>query len=240
MKTKLKISLAAVLLSLVSLGSSAEDKYAEALAKLTGELGFTVTTIEPSPVPGLLQAFTNRGLFYVSENGQFLLHGRVFNLNEGLRNETEEALSALRLEGIKGFNGSAISFKAKNEKYQVSVFTDITCGYCRKLHSQIDEYNRLGITVNYLAFPRGGPGSEGFENMISVWCAENRQEALTMAKAGKSVKGKSCPSKVGEQYDFGQQIGIQGTPAIILDDGSMIPGYQPPEQLAEILRENHS
>lgn len=240
MKNNLKLSLTALLLSVLSLSSSAQDKYAEARAKLINELGFLVSSIEPSPVPGLLQALTNRGLFYISENGQFLVHGRVFNLNDGLRNETEEALSSVRLEGIKAFNGSMISFKAKNEKYRISVFTDITCGYCRKLHSQIDEYNRLGITVNYLAFPRGGPGSEGFENMISVWCADNRQEALTMAKAGKSIKDRSCPTKVGEQYQFGQQIGVQGTPAIILEDGSLIPGYQPPEQLAEILQSIHS
>ncbi|GAB3031650.1 bifunctional protein-disulfide isomerase/oxidoreductase DsbC [Bowmanella dokdonensis] len=236
MKYLCLVALAAV----ASVSAQADDQYKEVRDKLVGTLGLTVTTIEPAPVPGLLQALTNRGLFYVTEDGKYLLHGRVFNLDAQMRNETEETLAKVRLEGLKDFTDSAIEFKADKEKYKVTVFTDTTCGYCRKLHSQIDEYNDLGITVRYLAFPRGGVGSEGFSELMSVWCANNPQKALTDAKAGMNLPSRTCQTKVSQQYNFGQQIGIQGTPAIILDDGSLIPGYQPPQDLKNLLDDIHS
>lgn len=228
------------LFAVFSLTAQAQQDYAEIRAKITGSIGLSVISIKPSPVPGLLQAMTNRGLFYISEDGTYLVHGKVFNLDKGLQNETEEALSAMRLQGVEQLADSMIEFKAKNEKYQVTIFTDTTCGYCRKLHSQIDSYNAEGISVRYLAFPRGGAGSEGFKDLVSVWCAENPQQAMTDAKAGKDISDRSCDNKVSAHYNFGQQVGVQGTPAIILSDGNMIPGYQPPAELIKILDDINS
>ena len=233
-----KVLLASVVAagSLLGLSAQAADE-AAIRDKLTSMLGLDVETIADSPVSGLVQVSTNRGLFYVSENGQYLLQARVFNIDEEMRNETELALSGLRKEGVKEMESSSITFKAKNEKHEISVFTDITCGYCRKFHKEIDELNDAGITVHYLAFPRSGLNSENYNDMVSVWCAKDPQKALTKAKAGNDVASASCKNKVAEQYMLGQKLGVNGTPNIVLPDGSLIPGYQPAALLAKALEE---
>ncbi|MBN7818362.1 bifunctional protein-disulfide isomerase/oxidoreductase DsbC [Bowmanella yangjiangensis] len=235
-----KLIMTSALLGSLAFGVQAKEDYSAVKAKLVENLGLAVSSIEPSPVPGLLQALTSRGLFYISQDGKYLVHGRVFNLNNEMINETEMTLGVVRAAGVKKFDDSMVEFKAKDEKYKVTVFTDTTCGYCRKLHSQIDDYNDLGITVRYLAFPRGGVNSEGYKDLLSVWCADDPKKAMTEAKAGKNIASKTCASKVSEQYDFGQQIGINGTPAIILEDGTLIPGYQPPTSLKAVLDEHNS
>jgi thiol:disulfide interchange protein DsbC len=222
--------------ALLSLGVQAADEDV-IRDKLTSMLGLDVETIADSPVSGLVQVSTNRGLFYVSENGQYLLQARVFNIDEEMRNETELALSGLRKEGVASMEPSSITFKAKDEKHEISVFTDITCGYCRKFHKEIDELNDAGITVHYLAFPRSGLNSQNYDDMVSVWCAENPQKALTTAKAGSNVESASCKNKVAEQYMLGQKLGVNGTPNIVLPDGSLIPGYQPAALLVKALEE---
>ena len=220
--------------SLLSISTQAADE-AAIRDKLTSMLGLDVETIADSPVSGLVQVSTTRGLFYVSENGQYLLQARVFNIDEEMRNETELALSGLRKDGVKQMKSSSITFKAENEKYEISVFTDITCGYCRKFHNEIDELNDAGITVHYLAFPRSGLNSQNYDDMVSVWCAKDPQKALTKAKAGSDVASASCKNKVAEQYMLGQKLGVNGTPNIVLPDGSLIPGYQPAKMLAKAL-----
>lgn len=205
--------------------------------KIQSTLGMKVMAVGDSPVPGLLQVETDKGLFYTSPDGKYFLQARVFNLDEGMRNETESALTDMRLTGLTEFKDSVIEYKAKKEKYVVNVFTDITCGYCRKLHNQMAEYNDLGITIRYLAFPRSGLNGQSYQDMVSVWCADDPQKALTEAKNGSSVASQSCSTKVAEQYNFGQSVGVSGTPNIILPDGSMIPGYQPPEQLLQALKQ---
>lgn len=205
--------------------------------KIETILQMGVKKVTDSPLPGMYQVVTERGLFYVSHDAKYFVQGRVFNLDEGMRNETEEALSGLRLDGMKAFQNDMIEFKAENEKYAVAVFTDITCGYCRKLHNEMAEYNKRGITVRYLAFPRGGPNSQSFSDMESVWCAKDKQEAMNLAKAGDSIAKTECANKVRDQYLFGQQIGVTGTPAMILADGSIVPGYQPAGQLEQALQQ---
>ncbi len=226
-----------LLLATFSFQAHAEgEKESAAKAKIENLLRMQVSEIKDSPIPGLYQVMTERGLFYVSQDAKYFVHGRIFNLDEGMRNETEDALASVRIDGMKNFENDMIEFKAKDERYEVTVFTDITCGYCRRLHNQVEEYNKRGITVRYLAFPRGGPNSKSFTDMQSVWCAADKQDAMTAAKAGDSVKSASCANKVHDQYMFGQQVGVNGTPAIMLADGSMLPGYQPPEQLEQYLR----
>lgn len=213
----------------------AED-YSAAKAKVESALGLEVSAIADAPVPGLLQLVTDRGLFYTSDDGKYFLQARVFNLDENMRNETENALTDIRLDGIKQFEDSVIEFKAKNERYVVNVFTDITCGYCRKLHNEISDYNKQGITVRYLAFPRGGLNAQSYRDMVSVWCSKDKQEALTLAKAGEKIDAQSCANKVEQQYAFGQRIGVSGTPNIVLPDGTLVGGYQPAQMLLQSLK----
>jgi thiol:disulfide interchange protein DsbC len=218
---------------------SAADKvsnFEQVKTKLQTGLGMQITSIGDAPVTGLLQIMTEKGLFYTSQNGKYLLQARIYDVEEGMRNVTEEALESVRLGGLTEFKDAVIEYKANNEKYVVNIFTDITCGYCRKLHGEMTQYNDLGITVRYLAFPRGGINSNSYIDMVSVWCADDKQVAMDNAKAGGTVATKNCETKVAEQYAFGKKIGVNGTPNIIMPDGSVIPGYQPPEQLEQALK----
>ncbi|WP_339721196.1 bifunctional protein-disulfide isomerase/oxidoreductase DsbC [uncultured Paraglaciecola sp.] len=216
--------------------SSDTGNYDQVKAKLQTILGTSVSAIGDAPVPGLLQVISDKGLFYASQDGKYLFRASIYNIDEGMRNVTEDALGAIRLDGLKKFKDDVIEYKADNEKYVVNVFTDITCGYCRKLHNEMDQYNDLGITVRYLAFPRGGLKSSSYTDMVSVWCADNKQEAMNKAKAGGTVATKNCQTQVAEEYAFGQKIGVNGTPNIIMPNGSVIPGYQPPKQLEQALK----
>lgn len=200
------------------------------------KVGLAVEKISPSPIKGLSEVLTERGLFYVSNDGSFFVQGDVYNIDKGMKNETETTLIEVRKKGLKEFAGQMITYKAKNEKYQVNVFTDTSCGYCRKMHSQIDEYNALGITVNYLAFPRNGVNSRAYLDLVSVWCADDTQSALTEAKMNNNIAMRQCKNSVKEQYQFGAKVGVNGTPAVVLNDGTLIPGYRKPADLLKMLQ----
>ena len=208
----------------------------QAIENTIAALGMKVEQISPSPLQGLLEVQTDKGLFYLSEDGKLLLQGRLFRIDGGVEDLTEKSMMALRREGVARFEDSMIVFKAPEEKYVITVFTDISCGYCRRLHSQIDEYNRLGITVRYLAFPRNGLRSDVFRKMQSVWCASDPKAALTAAKNDKPIEQRNCSAPVAEHYQLGQKLGVTGTPAIVLANGMMIPGYKPPRQLLALLQ----
>lgn len=216
--------------------ASETTNFSQVKAKLQAALGMQISSIGDAPVAGLLQVMTEKGLFYTSQDGKYLLQARIYNIEDGMRNITEEALGSVRLGGLKEFKDAVIEYKSEKEKYVVNIFTDISCGYCRKLHNEMDQYNDLGITVRYLAFPRGGLNSSSYTDMVSVWCANDKQKAMDNAKAGGTVASENCETKVAEQYAFGQRIGVNGTPNIIMPDGSVIPGYQPPKQLEEALK----
>jgi thiol:disulfide interchange protein DsbC len=231
-----------VLLGLVSISSlktfavTKNQNYDQVKTKLQAALGMQISAIGDAPVPGLLQVMTEKGLFYTSQDGRYLLQARIYDIEDGMRNVSEDALGNVRLEGLNEFKDQLIEYKADNEKYVVNIFTDITCGYCRKLHNEMDQYNELGITVRYLAFPRSGIDGSTYKDMVSIWCADDQQTAMDNAKAGDKVASKQCETKVAQQYAFGQKIGVTGTPNIIMPDGSVIPGYQPPKQLEEALK----
>jgi thiol:disulfide interchange protein DsbC len=210
--------------------------------KISSSLGLTVVTVEKTAVPGIALLVTDQGLFYASYNGDFFIQGKVYSIGDTVTDIGEESLAKVRLAGLKTFKDDMIVYKAENEKYVVSVFTDITCGYCRKMHEQMPDYNARGITFRYLAYPRSGIKdkngnlSQGFKDLRSVWCSENNAEALTKAKSGTGIAYRICEAPIEAQFNFGRQIGVNGTPAIILSNGMMIPGYQPPAQLEELLK----
>lgn len=196
--------------------------------------------ISRAPDGNLWEVITPRGLFYVSDNGQFLLYGKMFDISNeaGAINMTEEALAKVRLKGMKKFEDSMIIFPAEKPQYQVTIFTDTSCGYCRQLHSQMQEYNDLGITVRYMAFPRQGTTGGTYEQLRAIWCADDKQKAMTDAKAGErldTAKNQQCTAPIADQYAMGMKVGVSGTPAIVLEDGTMIPGYQGPAQLLQTL-----
>ena len=207
------------------------------IERLSAKLNIQISSIADSPVPGLKQIYTDRGLFYVSDNGEYFLQARLYNIANGIVDETELALQDLRLKGVARFSESAIEFKAPDEKYVINVFTDATCGYCRKLHNEMPQLNQLGITVKYLAWPRAGLNSQVYRDTVSIWCADDPHQAITDAKAGETVASSSCENEVAEQYKFGQQIGVNGTPNIVLPNGSVIPGYKPAQAILAELKQ---
>lgn len=192
----------------------------------------TTVAISETPVDNLLQAQINTDIVYISADGGYLLQGTLFDIGARV-NLTEQAMADVRrgvLEDVE--NPREIRFTPETDPvHRLWVFTDIDCGYCRKLHEQMDEYLEKGIEINYLAFPRAGIGSESYDKYVSVWCADDPQAALTAAKAGRDPEPLQCDNPVLEQFELGQQLGITGTPAMLTANGDLIPGYMQPEML---------
>jgi len=209
--------------------------------KLKEKLGLEVESVAMAPVAGIAEVITDRGLFYTSYDGAYLFHGKLFGLQGQVTDLTEESMAKVRLSGMDKFANDMIVYPAKNEKHVVTVFTDITCGYCRKLHEQMDEYNDMGITVRYLAYPRAGITdrngnlTQGFQDMRSIWCNEDPNTAMTKAKAGSAVAHRICDKPVEAEFNFGRSVGVTGTPAIMLANGMMLPGYREPRDLLQML-----
>lgn len=191
--------------------------------------------ISETPIEGVLMVQVSGDIVYATADGKYLIQGRVIDL-ETREDLTEGAKSDIRKEFMAQMDTERqISFSPENPDYELTVFTDIDCGYCRKLHAQVAEYNEAGIAINYMAFPRAGIGSRSYEKAVSVWCADDPQEAMTQAKAGEDLEPVQCDNPIAEQYQLGQAMGVSGTPALLTPDGQLIPGYVPPAQLRERL-----
>jgi len=198
--------------------------------------GIPVGQIEPSPVEGMWQVEVQGEWLNLSNDGRFLFAGELFELRaEGAVSLVEERQKALRVPGIAALKADEmVSFPAADEKAEVYVFTDVTCGYCRQLHREIAEYNKLGITVHYLAFPRGGVTSEGSRVLKDIWCSADRGLAMTEAKLQQraSQRPVPCSDPVADHYALGQRFGVRGTPAVFTVDGEQLGGYVPPAKMA--------
>jgi thiol:disulfide interchange protein DsbC len=208
--------------------------------------GMTIAKIESTEMPGMYEVqFEDGPLVIAYESGEFFLLGDMFKVvGQGFVNLSEIRRNGIRAAQLADVQRSdTIVFPAKGEtKGTISVFTDTTCFYCRKLHQEVPELNDLGIEVRYLAYPRSGiTGRDGkktqsYLDMVSAWCADDRQGTLTALKADQAVDAKFCdPNPVAEQFALGQVIGIRGTPAIVLQTGEMIPGYKPANDIARAL-----
>jgi len=195
-----------------------------------------IESVSASPMPGLYEVRMDGGrVIYASADGRFVINGHLLQLDNGkmvnLTQQQEMQALTAQLDAIP--REKMVIFGPEKPKTHITVFTDTDCGYCQKLHSEVAELNRRGVEVRYLAFPRGGIGSAGYRTLVNVWCAKDRQEAMTRAKSRLSVPVAECQDPVREQYALGQRIGIEGTPAIILANGQLIPGYQPADVLAQ-------
>lgn len=210
------------------------------LAKLKAALGgANPDSVNPTPVPGLYEIVMGSQIVYLSQDGQFVIQGDLIDLNtRGNLSETRrDGLRAKAVEAV-GESNMVVFAPAGQAKHTVTIFTDVDCGYCRKMHSEIAAYNQNGIKIRYLMYTRAGVGSESYDKAVAVWCADDRQNALTRAKRGEDIPHKSCDNPVKQQFELGMALGVRGTPSIILEHGEMIPGYVPPAQLAQMLEEN--
>ena len=218
---------------LITASATAMASDAEIKSKLQA-LGANNIEVKDSPVKGLKTAVTDQGILYVSENGQYVLQGKMYELtNKG----PVDVAGKLLADKVNALKNEMIIYPAKNEKYVVTVFMDITCHYCHILHQQLKEYNDLGITVRYLAFPRGGM-NETARQMEAIWTSKDPVFALNEAEKGNLPKELKAPNIVKRHYDLGVQLGVQGTPSIVTSTGELIGGYLKPKDLLAALKES--
>jgi thiol:disulfide interchange protein DsbC len=214
--------------------SASQDNIRKGLKNILPD-GAVIELIEPSPIPGIYAVYYgDLQPIYVTQDGSFFIYGDIYKINiNSISNITEKSVAERRkliLQNIP--SEELISFKSSNEQFSVIVFTDVDCGYCRKLHNQIDEYNSLGISINYAAFPRSGIGTSAFTKMVGAWCSDNPKDSMTKLKNNSTLDISFCENQpVSKQYIIGKKLGVDGTPAIFSMDGEMFPGYIEPEEL---------
>jgi thiol:disulfide interchange protein DsbC len=191
--------------------------------------------ITDAPIAGFQQAIVAGQVVYVSNDGKYLMQGSLYDI-DAQQNLGEAAMASVRRELLQSIPASdRIVFAPANPKYTVVVFTDVECGFCRKMHGEIADYNKQGIAVEYVAFPRMGLASEDFKKMEAVWCAKDRRKALTDAKNDRKVPAGRCKNPVAMQYNLGQRAGLTGTPMILAEDGTQLGGYTPAVELRAAL-----
>ncbi|WP_313085260.1 DsbC family protein [Pseudomonas sp.] len=223
------------LASTLALGDDADKAIRDSLQAIQPDM--PIEAIAESPMDGVYQVQLKGGRqLYASADGQFVIQGFMFQFKDGHAvNLTEQAQSRSVARMIDAVPTSdMVVFAPEKPKTHITVFTDTDCAYCQKLHSEVPELNRLGVEVRYMAFPRQGMGSHGANTLASVWCSKDRQAAMNKAKSREEIPAVQCDNPVARQYEMGQMIGVQGTPAIVLADGQVIPGYQPAPQLAAL------
>ncbi|GEA50625.1 thiol:disulfide interchange protein DsbC [Vibrio inusitatus NBRC 102082] len=232
-----------VMCSLVAFSVSATEFNEAQIKERFAKIGVSVMQIDSIEVDGLVEVTTNQGTFYATPTGDYFIPGKLYSLDD---KGNYQDVAALR-NGPKIVNlldqasDEMIIYKADNEKYVVTVFTDISCGYCLKLHKQMAEYNKLGITVRYLAFPRAGDRSDIGQTMANIWCSADPAKAMNDAKLrGEDVNASSdsiqqCQTMISDQYQLGKAIGVSGTPAVYTSKGMNVGGYLSPSDLLKRL-----
>lgn len=232
--------LCALLLLVCGVANAAEPaKPADPRAVIAGKFpGVKAEQVRPSPVAGIFEVEMGADTAYVSADGRFLFSGDLYEV-DSRTNLTEVGRSTARSKALAKLDEhDMIVFGPAAAKHTITIFTDVECGYCRKLHGEIEQITKLGVRVRYLAYPRAGPGSEDWDKMEAVWCAKDRNTAITKAKQGEVVKTAKCgATPVAKQYALGEELGVRGTPAIFTATGDYIGGYLPPKELLKQLDE---
>lgn len=235
LRSLLPIFLLAVLPSAHAADADADAAVRKALLELVPQA--KIEAIEPAPMAGFRQLLVSGQMVYISDDGKYLMQGALFD-TQAKRDLTAARLAkaaAAKVEAVPQARRVVFAPDGK-PAYKVTVFTDFDCGYCRKMHAEIAEINKLGIEVDYLLFPRSGPGTPSWDKAISVWCASDRKASFTAAKAGKEPEARTCDNPVADHYRLGHEVGVTGTPSVLAPDGSRLGGYLPPEQLLARLK----
>ena len=194
--------------------------------------------VQESELPGFYESkLINGATLYISKDGEHFLVGDLYRVEEtSFVNVTEEKLNGVRKEKLADLDEQQMVVFSPPEQLKrgrITVFTDIDCTYCRKLHQEVPDLNRLGIEVRYMAYPRAGVGSRSYDKLVSTWCADNQQLAMTRAKLGEEIEPLDCDNPIASQYEIGGEFGVTGTPAIVFDDGQIQMGYSPAANLAQ-------
>lgn len=192
--------------------------------------------VKASPIQGLYLVIAPPRVFYISEDAKFIIDGDITNISTG-ENHTGAYRNGSRFAAVDAAKDTMITFSPAKDKikHTISVFTDMDCYYCQKLHKEIAEYNRLGIEVRYLAYPRQGLNTPSYDKSVTVWCSKDQKAALTKAKNGETLAPLKCNHPVDKHFALGNLLGVRGTPALLLENGQLYPGYVPAARLSEAL-----
>jgi thiol:disulfide interchange protein DsbC len=226
-----------VLTAVMFTSALAESTANEAIKKSLGQILPDVATdqINPSPVEGISEVLLGPQVVYVTNDGRYLFQGNLIDLKTRT-DISEDRRKKIRLDALNQVgDDKMIIFPAKKPRHTVTVFTDVDCTYCRKLHSEIQQYNDRGITVRYLLYPRSGVNTPSYFKSVSVLCDADRQKALTRAKAGEQLERRECDNPIKQHMELGTLMGLRGTPAIVIGDGELLPGYVPADKLVQAL-----
>ena len=208
-----------------------KKEFQKSLSRLSSD--FEISDVKETPIKGIYQVTIGPDVIYMSRDGNYVLKGEILDIGNR-RNLTEDFHAQKRINLLNTIADSEyIEFSSTKTKNHIYVFTDVDCGYCRKLHRDVPELNSMGIAVRYLAYPRAGVDSIIGEEMRNVWCAENRQIALTTSKNRQPIEVKICDAPIARHHALGRELGVTGTPAIFLENGRKLPGYIPPDELYE-------
>lgn len=238
------LTLATCCMVLATVAVADEEADAEAQAALIRECmasqGLPAESVVQARAPGLYEVEVQGGDYlYVTPDCRYFIFGNLYEIQDDRRlvAVTEQRRNVRRQKIVQDISAADMVVFSPDTDPQASVlvFTDTDCGFCRKLHQEMAEYNALGIEIRYVAYPRAGLGSPTYDRMVSAWCATDPLEALTRLKNGDGIPTRTCVNPVAKQYELGQEIGLSGTPTLVLADGRVLPGYTPPAQLAEIL-----
>ena len=234
------VTTAAALFMLVALSTAQAVELAEADKRIRDSLAVLLPSLKPdtiaeTPMDGLYEVTFGARIIYISGDGRYLFTGKLLDLEtrEPITDVREQKLKKALLDSLD--EQQMIVYGDADAPHTITVFTDIDCGYCRKLHSEMADYNANGIRIRYLAYPRAGLNSESAREAESVWCASDPHQAMDVAKRGGEVPRKTCDNPVAEHYQLGQEFGINGTPALVLEDGEILPGYVPAARLRAAL-----
>jgi Protein-disulfide isomerase len=234
MRNVIKVVLLSILGTVITANAD-EAAVRQAMMKIIPTV--KIDSIQPSEIKGLYEVVVGVNIYYVSDNGKYLLAGQLIDVATS-KDLTKQRLNSARILAINSLGESKmIIYKPKISKYTVSIFTDIDCGYCRKLHAELDQYLAEGITIRYMFFPRAGKDSESYDKAVSVWCSADRNAALTAAKKDQSLPSKKCDHPIDEHMKLVNDFGLNGTPTIVSESGNLYPGYLPPKQLFATLEQ---
>jgi len=228
------VLLVSSLFSSIAVSASPED-----VEKLQQALAISMPSVKPtkiseSPVAGLFEVIVGSQVVYMSVDARYMIEGDLFDLKTK-KNVSEEAKSAIRLAAINQLGAdNMLVYKPEKVKNTITVVTDIDCPYCRRLHSEIPDYLKNDVEVRYVFMPL--KGAADMKKTVSVWCAKDQQQALNIAKAGGDIEEKTCKNPIKEHLQLARELGVRGTPAIILEDGELLPGYVPVDKLIAQMR----
>jgi thiol:disulfide interchange protein DsbC len=200
-----------------------------------------IDNIQKTPVQNLYAVSSGGQLLYVSQDAKYIIQGDMYDVQNTQKpvniSDTVRSIGVKKI--IDGVDpATMIIYPAKNEKTKITVFTDIDCGYCRKLHQEVPALNEAGVTVRYLAFPRTQKGTPSYNKAIHVWSAADRNTAYNEAINGKDPAAVNGKNPVDEHHKIAELVGVNVTPVIILNNGLMIPGYLPAKDLIKAALEN--